>query len=267
MSDQTLEGTTEAEAAAPDGLMAATALEAEQGQEDQTIEHRADVETEAEDGDGDIYERPDWFPEKFWDEKEGPDLENIVKSYEELQKQFSQGKHKAPAEYDMSTLTDAGYDTDDPVVGAYTEWAKKFGINQLAFDELAAQITDISGENAAAMKMDIERERKALGNNADEIIRSNIGWADGMLRKGVISEEERQEINVWGGTAVGQRLMQKVRSMTGDLSQIPIADVAEAGVSEDDFKRSMQSKMADPRYGNDMKFTRDVEKEFERRYG
>ena len=73
-------------------------------------------------------------------------------------------------------------------------------------------------------------------------------------------------MNVWGGSAIGQRLMQKMRGMTGDLSQIPIADVAEAGMSDDDFRRSMQSKMADPRYGTDMKFTRDVEKEFERRY-
>ena len=55
--------------------------------------------------------------------------------------------------------------------------------------------------------------------------------------------------------------------MTGDMSKIPVADVADAGVSEEDFKRSMQSKMADPRYGNDMAFTRSVEKEYEQRYG
>ena len=55
--------------------------------------------------------------------------------------------------------------------------------------------------------------------------------------------------------------------MTGDMSKIPVAEVAEAGQSEDDFKVSMQSKMADPRYGNDAAFTRAVEKEFEQRYG
>ena len=118
----------------------------------------------------------------------------------------------------------------------------------------------------AAVELDLQREREALGPNADEILKSNINWADALQRKGVISEEERAELNIWGGSAVGQRLMQKVRSMTGDMSKIPVADVADAGVSEDDFKRSMQSKMADPRYGNDMAYTRGIEKEFEKRY-
>ena len=118
----------------------------------------------------------------------------------------------------------------------------------------------------AAVELDLQREREALGTNADEIIKSNISWADGLERKGIISEAERAELNIWGGSAVGQRLMQKVRSMTGDMSKIPVAEVADAGLSEDDFKVSMQSKMADPRYGNDAAFTRAVEKEFEQRY-
>ena len=87
-----------------------------------------------------------------------------------------------------------------------------------------------------------------------------------MERKGIISDAERQELNYWGGTAVGQRLMQKVRSLTGDMSKIPIAEVTEAGVSEEDFKAAMRSKMADPRYGPDAKFTRDVELEYQKRY-
>ena len=58
------------------GLMDGVESEAvEETGEDQSIDHRADAE-EAED---DNYERPDWFPEKFWDEKEGPDLENLTK--------------------------------------------------------------------------------------------------------------------------------------------------------------------------------------------
>ena len=268
MSDQEVEGTTEAEAApAPDGLMAAAAMEAEQeSEEGQTIEHRADAESESEEDESEIYERPEWFPNKFWDEKEGPDLENLVKGYEELEKKMRGGEHKVPDEYNMDTLTEAGYADDDSIIETYKSWAAKYGINQAAFDELAGQIVEMSSENAAQIQLDVERERKALGQNADAILNSNIQWADGLEKKGVISKEEREELNVWGGSAIGQRLMQKMRGMTGDLSQIPIADVAEAGMSDDDFRRSMQSKMADPRYGTDMKFTRDVEKEFERRY-
>ena len=190
-----------------------------------------------------------------------------MKSYDELQKQFSQGKHKAPKEYNTEVLTEAGYEASDPLVSTYLDWAQKYGVNQAAFDELASSITGMAGEDMAAVELDLQREREALGPNADEILKSNINWADGLQRKGIISEAERAELNIWGGSAVGQRLMQKVRSMTGDMSKIPIAEVADAGISEDDFKRSIQSKMADPRYGNDPAFTRAVEKEFEQRYG
>jgi len=191
----------------------------------------------------------------------------MMKSYDELQKQFSQGKHKAPKEYNTEVLTEAGYESNDPVVSTYLDWAQKYGVNQAAFDELASSITGMAGEDMAAVQLDLKQEREALGPNADEILKSNINWADGLERKGIISDAERAELNIWGGSAVGQRLMQKVRSMTGDMSKIPVADVAEAGVSEDDFKRSMQSKMNDSRYGNDPAFTRAVEKEFEQRYG
>jgi len=270
MSDsdnQEVEGTTE-EVSAPDGLMAATALEEEKAvEEGETIEHRADAEVEDQPAEEETFERPEFIPEKFWDEKEGPDLEKMMKSYDELEKKFSQGQHKAPKEYNTEVLTEAGYEADDPVVSTYLDWAQKYGVNQAAFDELAKNITAMAGEDMAALELDIETERKALGPNADAILASNIKWADSLQTKGLISEEERKELSIWGGSAIGQRLMQKVRSMTGDMSKIPVADVADAGVSEDDFKRSMQSKMADPRYGNDMAYTRGVEKEYEKRYG
>ncbi len=266
-SDNQLEGGT-TETSAPDGLMAATALAEEQEfEEGQTIEHRAEPESDETDETTDeTYERPDWFPEKFWDEAEGPDLENLVKGYGELEKQFSQGKHKAPEEYSTEALDAAGYTNDDPIVQAYTSWAKENGINQAAFDQLVGSITELAGDNLAEAKLDYDKERKALGNNADEIIKSNVNWADGLQRKGIISEQEREELNFWGGTAVGQRLMQKVRQMTGDMSEIPIAAVPDAGISEEDFKADIQTKMADPRYGSDAKYTREVEQLFEQRY-
>lgn len=256
------------EAPAPDGLMAGAALaEDKASDEEESISHLAEDAEQAEVEDEDItYERPDWFPEKFWDEKEGPDLENIVKSYDELQKQFSQGKHKAPEEYDTSVLSEAGHDMEDPIVNAYVSWAQKYGVNQAAFDELAGQITTLASETGAAMEANYEKERQALGQNADQIIKSNINWADGLERKGVISAEEREELNVWGGTAIGQKLMQKVRSMTGDMSQIPVAEVAEAGQSKDEFDAEMFALMRDERASDPVWYKANVERRFEQRY-
>ncbi len=41
-------------------------------------------------------ERPDFWPENFWSDADGPDVEALAKSYNELRTKFSQGQHKAP---------------------------------------------------------------------------------------------------------------------------------------------------------------------------
>lgn len=74
----------------------------------------------------------------------------------ELEKQFSQGKHKAPENYDDKILADAGYDKDDEIVGAYTKWAKDNKISQKAFDDLAGSIIGMAGER--------EQEEKSIQN-------------------------------------------------------------------------------------------------------
>ncbi len=43
--------------------------------------------------------RPDYWPENFWSEEEGPDVEALAKSYQELRTKFSQGKHKRGETY------------------------------------------------------------------------------------------------------------------------------------------------------------------------
>jgi len=205
-------------------------------------------------------ERPAWLDDKF------AKPEDLAKSYDELQKKFSQGKHKAPDEYSTDVLTEAGYELDDPMVDTYLGWAKKYGVNQEAFDELAGSITRMNGDNAAANQADYEAEHTALGPNANEIIKSNVTWADGLVRKGIVSEDERAELNSWGGNAIGQRLMQKVRTMTGDMSKIPLAPVAEDQLSDSDFGVEMQSRMADPRYQSDPAYRQKVENEFNKRF-
>ena len=78
---------------------------------EQTEEHQAD-------DDIDWGDRPDWMPENFWNESDGPDLEGLSKSYNELRSKFSQGQHKAPKDgkYDISLLTDNGVTNDDPML-------------------------------------------------------------------------------------------------------------------------------------------------------
>lgn len=243
-----VEAEAEAEAPAPDSLMASVQVEEPAG-DDADIPHLVEDEKPAK------AERPEWLDEKFGT------AQDLQKSYHELQKKFREGKHKAPEEYDMAVLTEANFTADDPVVSFYTDWAKKYNVNQQAFDELAGAITQIGGDNEAQIEIDIAKERAALGPNADAIINSNIQWADGWQRKGVFSEQERNKINSWGDDAIGQLLLQKIQNMNGSMAKIPLAPVAEDQMSEVDFQNYLQSKVGDPRWNADPSFRLPIEKE------
>lgn len=214
------------------------------------------------------YERPEWYPEKFWDD-DGPNLEKIAEAYTNLEKQFHQGKHKAPegGKYDTKFMEEAGIQGDDELVNYFSGWAKDNGISQAAFESLAGKVLEMGGVQQQEEQLSLSQERKALGENADEIIRSNMTWADSLANKGIISQDELNEIDVWGGTATGARLLQKVRAMTGENVTIPTNTAyAASKESEDDFRARINQKMADPKYGVDQAYTRAVEKEFEERY-
>lgn len=252
----------------PQGLM-------EQARQDNPVSHETEEKPgdiphmePNEDGEPDgPYERPDWYPEKFWDD-DGPNLEKIAEAYTNLEKQFHQGKHKAPEDGKYNTeFLGESVPQDDQLLTYFSGWAKENGISQAAFEGLAGKVLEMGGISQQEEQLSLAQERKALGENADEIIRSNMTWADSLANKGIISEDELNEIDVWGGTATGARLLQKVRAMTGENVTIPTNTAyAASKESEDDFRARINQKMADPKYGTDQAYTRAVEKEFEERY-
>ena len=206
-------------------------------------------------------ERPAWLDDKF------AKPEDLAKSYDELQKKFSQGKHKAPDEYSTDVLTEAGFALDDPIVDTYLGWAKENGLNQDAFETLPKLIAEMSGENVAAAEADYQAEFDKLGPNATEIIKGNVDWADGQRRKGLLSDAQRAKFNEIFADAESQLILQQIRTWSGDMSKIPLAPVSEDQLSEADFTVEMQSRMADPRYQSDPAYRQKVENEFNRRYG
>lgn len=240
------------------GLMAGVEAEVKEEEiqdEGMVTANPGDV-VEGEDIEGVEYERPDEFPTKFWDEKEGPDIENLVKSYNNLEKKLSEGRPKAPEEYDITALE--GVDAEDPLLKDYTAWAKENGVPQDAFLDLAKKFVDMGYQSEQEAKLDIDNERKLLGENANEIIQSNINWGRGLVSKGIFTEQDYSELEVLGGTAGGQRLMQKLRQMQGE-KEIPV--VAIAGNQLD--KEELFARVADPRYQTDPAFRRQTEKMFE----
>ena len=120
------------------------------------------------DDDNEPIERPDYYPAKFWDE-DGPDVEKLAKSYAELEKAFKNGKHKAPeGDYEIADLVDRGLDPEDPTVQTYQEWAKKYGISQQAFEELAGNVLEFSQQDQEAIDYDRRQEMEKLGLNVNQ---------------------------------------------------------------------------------------------------
>lgn len=240
------------------GLMANT--EVEETQEEIKDEGMATANpedtVEGEDLEGVEYERPDNFPKKFWDDEKGPDIEKMVDSYNSLEKKLSEGRPKAPDEYDLTPLENI--DPEDPLVVEYTAWAKENGISQESFISLAMKLVDVGYQSEKEAKLNYEKERALLGENANEIIQSNINWGKGLVSKGVFTEEDYAELEVLGGTANGTRVIQKLRQMQGE-KDIPI--VAIAGNQMD--KEELFARVADPRYQSDPAFRRQTEKMFE----
>lgn len=234
--------------------------------EEKSIPHLAeDEDTNTEDDEE--FERPDWFPQNFWD-KDGPDLEKFAESYNHQRKLISQGKHKAPedGEYETIILEEKGVDLEEPIAQTFLSWAKDHQISQGAFDDLASKVMDITQANVENQDELVADMKADLGPDADNIIRSNIQWADGLVRKGILTESEREELDVMGGTPEAQRILVKLRTMQGDMAPIPTVSSPEGAESEIEFKEKMSKAMSDPRYGVDANYTRGVEQEYVKRY-
>ena len=210
----------------------------------------------------DDFNRPDRLQEQFWDEENGPDVEKLSNSYNNLRKQFRQGRHKVPEEYDLSLLTEAGVPSDDPIVSLYTDWAKEFGISQHAFEQLAAGFVESGMTQATEQLRSIDEEKRALGPEADALIASTSTWLGGLVEKGLLSQDDYEEARVMAGTAGGIRVFQKIRRFYGD-------NVAPLQASTDDMpsKEELNEMVGDPRFQSDPSYRRNVEKMFNKLYG
>jgi hypothetical protein len=204
-------------------------------------------------------ERPDWWPEKFWKKDSSePALEEIAKSYAELEKQFRAGKHKPPADgnYDVSAFGDTP--EDDPVRTHVLGWAKENGISQAALDKLVGEVVAMGGEQQVQVQRTIEQERKALGPNADAIISGMTDWARSLVNKGIWGKDDFEEFKVWGGTASGIKALAKLRE-TYEGNRIPLESVPVEGAPSKD---ELYAMVGDPKYKTDPAYRAKVEKLF-----
>ena len=226
------------------------------------IEHRSDTTaatSKAPTGEDDPLERPDFWPENFWKKDSNePDLEGIAKSWSDLRKQISQGKHKAPADgnYDMTLFGDNA--EGNPMASTLTNWAKENGLSQAAFDDLVGNLQTQAQEIMGADMIDPAQELKALGPNGKAMVDGMVNWARGLVNKGVWSPDDFEEFKIMGGTARGIKALMKVReSYEG---RIPIESAPLPGSSSKD---ELYQMVQDPKYKTDAAYRQKVEKMFQ----
>tara|TARA_Y100001937_G_scaffold65329_1_gene89358 strand:+ start:527 stop:1312 length:786 start_codon:yes stop_codon:yes gene_type:complete len=243
------------------GLMAEEAqnIESEDNNvEEEGISHIQNEEAGAEEelGEGEVYERPDWFPEKFWDEKDGPNIENMAKSINHLEKKLGE---TAPDEYDLSEVQ---VDPNDEVVKAVLEFGKEKQLSNKSITGLINKVIEVTGGIEQEAEFDVQKEREKIGPNASEIIQSNVRWNQKMLNDGTFNQSDYQEIEMLGGTAEGIRVIQKLRGMIGE-QEIPTISIP--GDKPD--KDELRAMVADPRYQTDPVYRKGVERKFNEAYG
>ena len=230
-------------------------VEPEAPQEDAPIPVHEQPQEEmqaSEDDDGPL-ERPDYYPAKFWDE-DGPDVEKLAKSYAELEKKFKSGKHKAPEQYDISSLADQGLDSDDPTVAVYQDWAKENGISQDAFEDLAGRVLSMSKDEQESIEYDQRAEMEKLGSNASE----KIQMTERILQKAPLNNSEREAIAYSLNNADSINAFLKYhQAITNE--NIPIKPVVE---QQEFTKEDLNVAIADPRWKTDAAWRTKMERQW-----
>jgi len=229
--------------------------EPEAPQEDAPIpvHEQPQEEMQSSDDDDGPLERPEYYPAKFWDE-DGPDVEKLAKSYAELEKKFKSGKHKAPEQYDISSLADQGLDSDDPTVAVYQDWAKENGISQDAFEDLAGRVLSMAKDEQESVQYDQRAEMEKLGSNASE----KIQMTERILQKAPLNNSEREAIAYSLNNADSINAFLKYhQAITNE--NIPIKPVVE----QQDFTREdLESAIADPRWKTDAAWRTKMERQW-----
>lgn len=198
--------------------------------------------------------RPDYYPEKFWDD-DGPDVEKLAKSYNELRKQFSQGKHKAPeGDYQMQDLVDKGFNPDDPTSIAYIEWAKENNISQSAFEDLASKVVELGADLNQQFEYDRTAEMSKLGERAQE----KIQMAERLLMKAPLTNNERDAMaNSLDSADAINAFLKYHQSLTNEGIPTQISP-QQPEMTRDD----LEAAIADPRWTTDTAFRTRIEKQW-----
>ena len=204
-------------------------------------------------------ERPANIPSQFWDEAKGEaNLEGLAKAYSELRSKMDSGKHKLPEDgkYDLSGVD--GLSEEDETLGSFLEIAKDEGLSQGAVERITKFYLETNQMAEEQVEYERTQEVEKLGRNAERIINSTNDWLGRLSSSGVLAEPELQAIVGAAQNATFVKALDKIRKSYNEPTIPAVAVTTDSpAITMDDI----QSMMADPRYGQDMAFTKNVERQ------
>lgn len=196
--------------------------------------------------------RPDFIPEKFWDaEKGAPRLEDMAKSYSELER-FRMGRtERVPEDYALPKAFEGYADQiQEDALKAVKELASGEGLSQQGFDNLMrALYGDPSGH--------VEELQQAYGDKLDETLEACRLFAR------TIGEHE-SVVRQLTSTAAGVKFLNDLRMKSAEA---PLPGQPGQGAPKL-TEVELRSKMNDPRYWRDKDpaLIAEVERGFQQLY-
>lgn len=189
-------------------------------------------------------EAPDWLQGKYVTEGRSQEesIAEQAKAYPELAAKFG-AFTGSPENYDIAfsdELKEAGIElkSDDPLVEAATEFAKKSGMNQEGFNEMLNLVGMQKLADAKAMQEDDDQfaadQMKALGTNAESRIQNITEWANKNL-----DAEDIKGLESMTSTAESVKAIERIISMTRGSSVDIDESKSNSGASAAEVK-SMQ---------------------------
>jgi len=204
--------------------------------------------------------RPEYIPEKFWNEEAGEvNVESLSTSYNSLEKKLGQRTDeltkqirtdieqernaKIPEKYEIKMPEipeDVNIEVheDQPLLKWWGETAKSMGLSQEQFNEGINQFV----QNEIAGLPNIEQESQLLGDNAKDRIESADLWA-----KKHLSENAYSTIAKLSSTADGIKALEEIMA----LNKGSVMPQGQTAVEAKPSLNDLRSMMKDPRYWKD----------------
>lgn len=188
-------------------------------------------------------------PEAFWDaEADAPNLGALVKSHADLRRKLSEPRQLPPEAYELSLPEELSgriaADADDPLAKGAMDWARRHGLGQDAFSELASLYFGRLAESA----IDAEAERGKLaavfGDRADGELAGLSRWVDGLL--GDVLAESREihsALDRLTATADGVMLIKAIKDKLGETG-LPSSRIGTPGAPDAQALRRLQGSEA-----------------------